>query len=281
MTKTYPLKLREVKPADNFTVLEVPEGEAFHTGGLFLSPDKKEVWKPLDVMPYPNAECRIESRELEVLELMKGQPGFPHNWRVEKANDRKFLVRRFCHVIGERISYKVMGLSQILEIEQWLRNLNSQYWEIHDHLTVAYDRAIDAFFILDLSAAQPMGNSKSVNSIYVANDTSYFYAFAKKCGYETLVNLRWAAKHLTNSIEWLKMELDENSPITDKHRHVYASKNRPINGMWCKIDGALFFDADKRETGVWSWVVTPEVLSEETLKRYELTLGYSPIPYKI
>jgi hypothetical protein len=76
------------------------------------------------------------------------------------------------------------------------------------------------------------------------------------------------------------MQLDDNSPLTDEHNHVYASYSRPINGSWCKIPNAVFFDANKQETNVWTWVVVPEMLSDEIVKRYELTWGYSPIPYK-
>lgn len=274
------LSLSKIAPGNSFTKLKTPEGEAIHTGGLYLSPDNKEVWKPLDVKPFQNADFRCYSQEAEVLEVMKGQPGFPNNWRIETVNGRKFLVRPFCRVVGQTMPYEYIKLETILEIEQWLRNLNSQYWEVNDFLSIAYDRQLEQFFILDLSAAQQMGNPTMTQTAYIADDSSYFYKFAKECGFNSLVRLRQSAKHSTSSIEWINMLLDDKSDLTCEHKHVYASVNRPIDSSWAKIENALYFDADKGKDDVFTWVIVPKQLSEDVLKKYDLTWGYSPIEYQ-
>jgi hypothetical protein len=47
--------------------------------------------------------------------------------------------------------------------------------------------------------------------------------------------------------------------------------------MWARIEGAHYIDANYNETGVWTWIITPELLSKETTDRYELTWSWSPI----
>jgi hypothetical protein len=275
----YPLYFGDIIPeGDGFSRLPTPEGEAIHTGGLYLSPSG-EVWKPLDVKPYANAEVRIPSREAEVLELMAHQPGFPVNWRIDQVRGRRFLVRPRCLIVGQDIHFRDLSLGSLLEIEQWIRSLNSQYWEVNDYLSIAFDERIDQLFLLDLSAAQPMDGHKSP-SAWLADDTQWFYKFATQCGATNLVKLRCDARHLTSSIAWLRLEEDENSPITKNHRHIYGSRNRPVNSSWAKIPDAVYLDGDVRNTGIWTWVVTPNELSPDLVKKYELTWAYSPIPYR-
>jgi hypothetical protein len=274
----YPLSFGDITPGGDFTRLPVPEGEAIHTGGLYLSPDGKEVWKPLDIKPYQNCDFRYPSQEAQLLEHMADQPGFPKNWRIEQVNGRRFLVRPRCRVIGQDLPYSFLSLENILEIEQWIRSLNSQYWEVNDYITVAFDKNIGQLFLLDLSAAQVMGKPGS-STAWQADDTDRFYQFATQCGYTGLVKLRQDARHLTSSIAWLQLQGDEYSPVTEEHRHIYASRNRPLGG-WAKIPDAVFLDGNFQDTKVWSWAVTPTELPPDLLQRYELTWAYSPIPYR-
>ena len=61
------------------------------------------------------------------------------------------------------------------------------------------------------------------------------------------------------------------------HGHVYASRNRPISGLWASVPGAVYVDADYAKTGVWTWVVTTVPLDDKTVRRYELTWAWGPI----
>jgi len=271
----YPESLVNVSPGEGFSRLQVPEGEAIHTGGLYLSPDGKEVWKPLDVKPYQNCPFRVPSREKDVLEFMENQPGFPKNWRVEVSNGRTFLVRLKCLVVGQDVDLEYLSLDDILKVEQWVRSLNSQYWEINDHITLAFDKERGELFILDLSAAQLKGGSSDP---WVADDTTIFHKFATSCGFTKLVKLRQDARNLTSDLILLRLQ-GENLQLTENHKHIYASSRRPINGGWAKIPNAVYMDADK-SANVWTWVITPELLPQEVIYQYELTWAYSPIQRK-
>jgi len=116
-SKLLPLALVDYTPGELFTRLPVPETEAIHTGG-YLSLDGMEVWKPLDAKPYANADYRVETREADVLHLMAGQPGFPRNWRVEESNQRRWLVRPVCKVVGQTFSRDDVDLAFALPVDK-------------------------------------------------------------------------------------------------------------------------------------------------------------------
>jgi hypothetical protein len=209
---------------------------------------------------------------------MENQPGFPKNWRVETSNGRTFLVRPKCLVLGQDVALTHLSLDDILNVEQWVRSLNSRHWEINDHITLAFDEERGELFFLDLSAAQPMGGSDSP-AAWLADDTSQFHKFATLCGFTKLVKLRQDARSVISNIALLRLK-GENPRLTEKHKHVYASRSRPIDGGWAKIPDAVYLDSEKSETDVWTWVITPEPLPQEVTYRYELTWGYSPIHEK-
>jgi len=85
--KALPIEIRNVPPGPGFTRLDgktngdLPEG--VHTGGVWVSPDGAEYWKPLDGRPWVNADYHVPTREAECLEMMAREPAFPRNWRVE------------------------------------------------------------------------------------------------------------------------------------------------------------------------------------------------------
>jgi hypothetical protein len=151
------ISLGDVAPGPGFTRMPQSPLEGRHTGGPFFCPSGREVWKPLDCLPYPNAEYRLPTREAEVLELMAGKPGFPRNWRVEVANGRRFLVRKLACVIGETFETTSVTRAHVSLIEQAIRALNSRYWEVGEVvgkvLKGAIDPDTDEPFILDLSNA--------------------------------------------------------------------------------------------------------------------------------
>ena len=256
----YPHDWIKRPPGAEFTKLSVPANEGIHTGGLFLSP-LNEVWKPLDALPYPNAPMRVSTREAEILEMMAGQPGFPRNWRVETVNERRYLVRPFCQVLGQSIPRGDVTLDQVLAIEQAVRSLNQKMWEVHDSITAAIDPQSQEIFILDLSAAQPYGNEDSP-SMFKADDTSVMMKFLGDMGFTDLVKLRKQARSLLHDEEWLVKDLSES------YQHLY---------QYDKASRSLCVKGESHQVRDEIWVITEQPLSAEVVAKNGLTWGWSPL----
>lgn len=273
-----PLEIRKVSPGPGFTKLDLSEEdgklrEGVHTGGVWVSPDGTEFWKPLDGKPWANARHCFPTQEAECLKMMSGQPAFPRNWRVEEAGQiavdgvtytRRWLVRGKAWVVGKDYSPRSMRIGQVLEIERGLRELNRRRWTIGDRLSVAFDR--NGVFILDLSCASPDNR---------ADDEWRFLKWLRKMGIEHPTTLRQKARHLASTLDFL--EMTRSFP---NQYHIYASRNRPVSGVWAQFpEGTILQDADYAETGVWTWIIVPGALDNDTLQRYELVWGWSPITY--
>ena len=197
-TFTLPLAIRDVAPGPGFTRLTGvrPDGlpDGVHTGGAWLSPDGKEVWKPLDGRPYANSTVHIPTKEAQCLEAMAGEPAFPRNWRVEEAGavtvdgdgvtyTRWWLVRDKAWVAHPRKSVHGparLHLEDVLTVERGLRRLNECGWEINDALQVAFDLQ-GRVFIVDLSVAWPYARP---------DDEEWFLRWAEAMGFQRLVDLR-------------------------------------------------------------------------------------------
>jgi hypothetical protein len=129
-----PLAIRDVSPGLGFTRLTgkmnggLPDG--VHTGGVWVSPDGDEYWKPLDGRPWVNADCHVPTREAECLRLMAGEPAFPRNWRVEEAGTvtvdgvvytRRWLVRGKAWLVPDDWPAHRMRFEHVREIERGVR----------------------------------------------------------------------------------------------------------------------------------------------------------------
>ncbi|MDX2241547.1 MAG: hypothetical protein NW224_12755 [Leptolyngbyaceae cyanobacterium bins.302] len=264
--KLLPLDLINHPPAETFTRLAVPEHEAIHTGGLYLSPDKTEVWKPLDAKPYANADCRIETREAEVLHSMAGQPGFPKNWRVESANGRRWLVRPLCQVVGQTFPLEQVDLAFALAVEQAVRSLNAHFWEINDnHLSVAIDPVSGEPFILDLSNASPI----DPHSTFKPNDCYLIEKWFVEVGLNDLATLRCHARSVTHSAKWML------SDRYDSYQHVYrCNRSLPKQAAFA-LDGVFQKYRNQK------WLVTRHELEPELMQHCDLTWGWSSIVYQL
>jgi hypothetical protein len=266
-----PLSIRDTPPhPDAVRMTGVrPDGlpDGVHTGGAWEF--QGEIWKPLDGRPYANCENHYPTREAEVLELMAGKPLFPRNWRIEERNGRRFLVRKRAFLIPDAVPYSELSLDQVLFVEQAVRDLNRAKWEIGDLISLAVDPDTYDLFFLDLSAAHPQDGQ----GCYRADEEWRIREFFKLCGADRLSKLRNHARHVLLNDLWM-LEHPE-------HRHVYASFNRPISGLWASIPGDPEYIhnqyADWTESIPHTWVITKEPLDQETMQRYELTWGWSPI----
>lgn len=260
--KPLPLTLRTISPGPDFTLLPIPLREGFHTGGPYLSPDGNEVWKPCDARPFPNSDCLVATREVELLEAMAGCPGFPRNWRVEEVNGRCWLVRPLVPVLPD--TYDVVPLDQVLYVEQAVRTLNERGWSIGEGtLRVALDLETYDPFILDLSAATRLGEH--------ADDSRTFEEWAELVGASRLVKLRGQARQVIHSVEWTL------GPYGRTHHWVYGSPNRPLSLVWARIPDAVCVQADYATTRMHTWVVVPQALDEQLVQRYELVWGWGPL----
>lgn len=269
--KTYPLSIRDVKPhpmAYRITG-ERPDGmpDGYHTGGAYLW--EGMVYKPLDGRPYANADCHVQTQEDKILDVMQDVPLFQKNWHVEELNGRRFLVRKQAIIVGSKdYAWTDLDRDQVLQVEQSLRMLNYRNIEINDPISMGFDENGD-MFIVDLSCAG-YTNPGFLNG---ADDTNHVLNFFKLCRYNGLFNLRRKAR---NASEAFILSHDKD------YRHVYASFNRPISGLWASIPGAVYVHNERADwdNGIpHSWVVTDKPLSDDVIYRYELSWGWSPVAH--
>jgi hypothetical protein len=274
-TTTLPLELGEVAPGMGFTRMPMPNywglQEGVHSGGPFLDPVGKEVWKPLDVLPTPNAQFRVYTHEVEVLTLMEGVVGFPRNWRVEEANGRRFLVRKLAYPIPEVYEASMLTPEKVLAVEAAQRAINAKGWEIGDLvLRIAIDADTYEPFVLDLSAASFVGKAVWPG----ADEHLKFEAWAESiAGRGDLVQFRRHARSVVSSAQWAIAH-------GRTHRWVYGSRYRPVESSWANIPGALFLDGNKAETDVCTWVVVSSRLPDEVVNGFQLEYGWAPIAYE-
>ncbi len=269
-----PIALRSVSPGEGFTRMEIPEREGGHTGGVYLAPDGQEVWKPLDGRPDADADFHLPTHEETVLRLMAGTVGFPQNWRVEEADGRRWLVRKLACIIPETYERIMLTLDTVLQVERAVRALNAKKWVLNGELRVAIDPDTYEPFLLGLATVQP-GKGPEAPLLRQANDFLLFERWASEvAGFEGLILLRRAARKVARSIDWLE------GPYGKTHAWVYGSEYRPIDSTWASIPDAVYLHADKAATGVWTWVVVPEPMSDDLLDRYQLRWGYGPVRYE-
>jgi len=246
----------------------LPEG--VHTGGPWLSPDGKDVWKPLDAKPYANAECLYPTQEAQCLKEMVGKPGFPENWHVRPANGRFWLVRPKCWLIPQDYGIENMDLDRIMEIEQGSRALNKAGWELNDTIQAAIDPDSN-LLILDLSAAHKVKNPSMPG---YCDEFDRVVRWYEQLGLNRMAELRRAGRKVYRDT-WHKCLFEEEGEFifTD----VYASINRPVSGIWAKISGARYVEGKTLGCGtrVWTWILTTKPEPEKVLS-YELTWAYGP-----
>ncbi len=272
-----PLALGEVSPGAGFTRMEMPlyRGlpEGVHSGGLFLSPMRTHVWKPLDALTYPNAPHRLRTKEEDALLLMAEEPGFPRNWEAVEQNGRRWLVRKLCYLIPEDVPPDTLTREHMHTVEAAQRGINARGWEIGDRaLRVALDEDTYEPFILDLSHTQYVGGKCS---LLHADEHAKFEEWAWEiAGFEELVTLRRTARKVVSSAQW-----GIEHGIT--HHWVYGSYNRPISSLWARIPDAIYVSADKATSTMWTWVVVSGKLDEKTVQNYELCFGWGPIEYTV
>lgn len=272
MKYQYPLEYGDIAPRENAT-LAVQEtrydglADGIHTGNKWIY--QGEFYKPLDAKPFPNAEGRFDTQEdiaLAALHLV--HPLFQSNWRVEILNGRRWLVRPVCQLITPREYLEMLGKAGLLEIETAIREMNNAGWKINDTITIAFDPTIDNFFILDLSSAQEIDWKPDLHD----EERDTVLKFWKASGANQLVGLRNKAHHPLTFALW--------SLEHPRHKWVYASFNRPVSKMWATLpETAILVHQDRAEwdNGIpWTWVITEEPLSGETIYSYELEPGYFP-----
>lgn len=280
---TYPTReAASWPPAEGFTKIDagnnyrgIPDG--YHTGGAYLSPDGKEVWKPLvGLWPTMDGFVADKTNEVECLQAGAGLKSFPANWRVEQAADKPWLVRPRAIVIKNADDVRHnLDIHDILQIEQDIRALNQRGWAVHDDLSIA--RWLNQRFVLDLSAA---GTCK----IGWDDDKDHVIRWLKGC-----VNIPWLAyireegRFLMDPFKsrWNgRWENDIAAFLQEMrdYRHIYVSRSRPMDAMWAPRDWYYLpgTDKDMSEARVHTWVITKEPIPPEKIYSYEMNWAWSP-----
>jgi hypothetical protein len=270
-------------PTDGFTRIApgvkqygVPDGS--HTGGVYLSPDGKEVWKPLvGLWPRVTAQGHVylaaPTEEVECLEAAAGLRSFPRIWRVEEAAGKRWIVRpRAIPIKTPQEAREHLSLDHIYQVEADIYALNKRGWAIYDGITVAVWRG--QRFVLDLSNAHTCKMGWS-------DDKDHVMRWLVRCvGIPWLTYLRQEGRQLLNPFSG-RFDACRDYAIEQfesEFNHVYASRYRPMSGMWAPrewwyVQGT---DHDMQMARVHTWVITKERLQEDHISRYELTPAYLP-----
>lgn len=271
-------------PAAGFTRIDpgvnfrgIPDG--CHTGGAYLSPDGKEAWKPL-VGLWPRVTLNGQgflaapTQEVECLEAAAGLRSFPHNWRVEEAAGKRWIVRPWAIPVKTTQDVRDhLSLDDIYRIEEDIRALNLRGWAIHDDITVALWRG--QRFVLDLSNAGPCKMGWSDDQDHVMRWISGC------CAIDWLTYLRQEGRQV---LDPFSARFDDcrdfalDMALKQQYNYVYASRYRPMSAMWAPrewwyVQGTT---EDMRGARVHTWVLTQERLEQERIDRYELTPAYLP-----
>jgi hypothetical protein len=268
--KVLPVFMRDNKPRIHaIPIIHYrPDGlpDGVHCGA-WLDVDTRKVWKLLYGRPYVNADVIVRTHEDEFLSEFADQPYFPKNWEVIQSNNLWWLVRDEAESIAEN-EYKDIDNESILEIEQAILKVNRAGWAIDDYITLLIDKKDYHLFIADLSTAckDPQ-----------ADDGWRIEQFLKLCKRDHILKLRNNARTVLHNLHYSHENIADYEK-NKTYKHVYASFNRPINGLWASLGDAIYKHEDQpnRESMTpWSWVITKEPLINTQVKSYELTWGWS------
>jgi len=289
-----PLTLDNVSPGLGFIRLESktrPDGllDGIHTGSAWLSPDKHNVWKPLDAKPNPNADRRLPTMESRCLSEMTDVLGHLDNWHEERQNGRLWLVRPRCYLWPQdRDILMSPNLETFLMIEQAIFEMNARGWEYNDLPQLAYDPTVSKWFLMDHSAAF----KPEIWRINWHGDRDKVLKWFNLMGLENIASLRQRGYHIHHAIQlpdfndpqqepynvqdaFYPMEKDERQ----QYIYLYASTLRPMSKLWADIEDTVYLhsDASKRPL-VHTWIASKQLLDSEIIQQYELTFVYRPWP---
>lgn len=269
--KELPVSMRENKPRVHAVCINRSRPDGLPDGihcGAWLDVDTRKVWKSLYGRPWINADWIVRTQEDEFLEKFAGQPYFPRNWEVKPSNGLWWLVRDEAITFNES-EYRDLDNETILDVEQAIMKVNSEGWAINDYITLLIDKGSYEYFIGDLSCAHPDKE---------ADDWLHIERFFRICGREHLNVLRSNARTIIHEL-YFNPEWREKYQNGKEYRHVYASFNRPVSGLWASLGDALYVQEDKLggegEMIPFTWIITREPLDKDTIYRYELKWGWS------
>jgi hypothetical protein len=272
--KHWPIAIRDVAPHPDAVRLTgtTPNGlpSGVHTGGAWKL--NGYVYKPVDVQPSMGCGYHIFSQEVEVLLEMTGQPLFPRNWWLERRNDRTFIVRAVAWIFPEDIDYENIDRDDALMVERGVMGLNARGWEINDGIPLAMSAGPEyTLFAYDMSAAQRMTGSGA----YAADERSNVIEFFDRCGQTWLAKLRRnARKVFTDHI------LD---PDMSGLPYVYSSMYRPL-WIGVNVPDATYIHVMRpslSEAIPHAWILTPQPLNDDYLRRHEFEYGWGPLTTKV
>lgn len=202
-----------VSPGLDFIKLTAPKyrglPEGYHTGGPWIAPGGKEVWKLQHGGCWVNSAIELApTQEAECMAAMAGEPGhLPRGaWSTFQALDGwTWIVKPMMPVLEDG---DFLGRSEALTIERGVRAMNELGWVLQDAVRVAFYQG-QFPVILDLSTARPWAKP-STWGYY--NDQSYVNRLMRHHGQERMADLReavhsiWNVESIWRRHEWRPFE---------------------------------------------------------------------------
>lgn len=287
---------RSVSPGEGFkhfgtTVRADGRPDGFHTGGVWLTPDETEVYKPLTAWPCANATKRYPTDEAKCLSEMSGQPGFlpPDAWRIVLSASKLWLVMpriRFWPQDMDILPHP--SLEDFLAVEEAVKTLNAAGWEYNDPPQLAYYEGKPV--LMDFSNAHKP--SKWIHRHH--GDGWRMAMWWERCtGRENIAQLRRRGFHVHHAVQLPEFCSKQEEPYDvraafgQRHsnedlgawKYIYAATewdipedlSIPPDTKWLKADGAKF-------PTVYAWVVSLRPLTPKEIKQYQLTMAWTPWP---
>jgi hypothetical protein len=268
-----------------------PDGlpDGYHTGGVWLTPDETEVYKPLTAWPCANATERYPTDEAKCLAEMSGQPGFlPSDaWRVEERNGEQWLViPRLYFWPQERDVLMRPELEDFLLIESAMKALNAAGWEYNDLPQLAYYQGTPV--LVDFSIAHKPSSWGMSHGDEWRMDRWWEKAAERK----DIAALRRRGGHVRHAVRCPQFCDKEAEPynVLDRfypreederreYEYIYASTRRPMSALWGPKEGIVYMRGDEQKRPrVYTWLACDHLLPDDLVKSIELTMAWTPWP---
>lgn len=238
----------------------MPEG--VHTGGPWLSPDGKTVWKLAMGGGWVNSKIQIEpTDEAKCMAACDGEPGFlPRRaWEFCWSNGWQWIVKPRMTVIeeGERMTRQTA-----MTIEKAVRAMNELGWVLNDTLRVGIFEHNPV--ILDLSTAR-FWNKPSLWKFY--DDQIYVNKMLRLHGQKRMADLREAAGSI-----WFDTPLLERAGASAGLGWVYATDCTD-----CDLPPWAEFVLAREGKPCKGWVLAPGPIEDEFVFKYELEWVTAPL----
>lgn len=285
---------RSVSPGEGFkhfgtTVRADGRPDRFHTGGVWLTPDEKTVYKPLTAWPCANATRRVPTAEAECLAEMSGKPGFlpPDTWHTEECNGERWLVMPRIYFWPQDMDVlQHPSLEDLLAIEEAVKTMNAAGWEYNDPPQLAYYQGKPV--LMDFSNShKPTQWKRGYHG-----DGWRTMRWFKDMRREDIVNLRRRGNHIRRTVQLPEFcsKLDEPYDVLlvfhdmeeekrRQHEYIYASTEWDVDpSLPAPPNTKLLLANGAKTPTVYAWIVSTRSLTDLEVEQHKLTVAWTPWP---